>query len=229
MNRFVIPVLALTAMVFVACAHTPVKNPDPNHTHADFAVWINGVQMDFSADKYMSAPPVKTSFISGIPVAEAHGDEDEGAALPGRDYLHLHDGNGHVIHRHKPGLTIFDFFHSLGMTTRVKKSDQDYFCINFSQLPQETCESPWHSFMVYTNDPAEGGARFLKDDYLFNDGDQILIIVDDASSSDYISKAHEAWTHMTDDACKYSKTCPWRGKPPTENCIADPNVPCVLD
>ena len=32
---------------------------------------------------------------------------------------------------------------------------------------------------------------------------------------------------MTDDACKYSKTCPWRGEPPAESCIADPAVPCT--
>lgn len=75
-----------------------IKNPDPNHTHADFAVWVDGKKVDFSGEKYMSG-----------------GDEVEGehAHVHLHDYLHLHDGVGHVIHRHKPDLTLKEFFESL--------------------------------------------------------------------------------------------------------------------
>ena len=56
---------------------------------------------------------------------------------------------------------------------------------------------------------------------------QILLTYqnEDEASMERITEQKE---EMTDDACLYSKTCPWRGEPPAENCIADPEVPCVL-
>jgi hypothetical protein len=57
--------------------------------------------------------------------------------------------------------------------------------------------------------------------YVFADLDQILLTYDDGSMP-----VREELRRMTSDACLYSGTCPWRGKPPTENCVADPAVPC---
>ena len=54
---------------------------------------------------------------------------------PDRKYLHLHDGNGHVIHRHKPDLTLGDFFHSLGMTMTSSCFELDDF--QFQHLDQD--------------------------------------------------------------------------------------------
>lgn len=211
-------IIALTILSLVACSRTPVANPDPNHTHADFAVWIDGEKLDFSRPEFMSG----TS------------DDHDPDHTKHHQYLHLHDGIGHVIHRHKPGLTLLDFFRSIGIEVRMKKGDPAIgepeallLCLKFPQLEKETCESPWRYFLVYTNDPAEGGASFLKDDIDFHDGDSLLISIGDERQEDFVLRLHEQWLLMTSDACLYSRTCPWRGEPPTENCIADPEVPCI--
>jgi hypothetical protein len=188
----------VSALLLTACGKAqPAKNPDPNHTHADFAVWIEGKQIDFSLAQYMS------------------GSSDEHDAEHTRldQYLHLHDNNGHVIHRHKPGLTLSEFFSTLpGMR---------YQGTEFKFMDCMTCQHASGTYVVklFVNGKEEpkGSA------YAFNDDDKLLITdaIDPAEQSKQINS-------LTDDACLYSKTCPERGKPPTENCIADPTVPCVV-
>ena len=232
MKKFAQPIV-LTAIVLVAAYgtarlwHVPGVNPDSNHAHADFAVWVDGQKLDFSADEYMSAPPdsdhEKTSFLT-IPSAFAH-DDGEHAALPGREYLHLHDGNGHVIHRHKPQLTLGDFFTSIGlqMTTDCLVLDAH----QFSALDVgKVAEYHWTKKLCndgtfHWNFVVNGHQRPTDPSFVFQDGDKILLSY---SASDTVWQ--EEWKQMTDDACMYSKTCPWKGEPPTEGCIADPTVPC---
>lgn len=219
------------SLLLASCAHTPAKNPDPNHTHADFAVWIDGKQLDFSGPEYMEkdlAPAELEALKHATGALTDHSVENL------QKYLHLHDGNGHVIHRHKPGLTVLDFFRSLGIKIRTvqgdpKKSEPQIplLCIQFPQLSQETCETAWTYFNLYTNDPMHGGAQALSDDYSFYDGDHILISIGDETKDGFMDSLHQEWLTMTYDSCLYSKTCPWRGKAPTENCIADPNLPCT--
>lgn len=204
---------ALTlSFALIACERTPALNPDPNHTHADFAVWIDGKQMDFSGPEFMSVPPKEEAKVSLIPSASAHGDEDDGHVILGREYLHLHGGNGHVIHRHKPGLSLADFFTSLsiGFTEKCFSSGIP------GQDGEECFEHPFRFFVNATERPFDGLT------YVFEDGDQLLI----TNAVDQAEVAKELKL-LTDDACKYSKTCPWKGEPPTENCIADPEVPCT--
>ncbi len=191
-------------------SHAPVPNPDPNHTHADFAVWINGKQFDFSDHKYMSEKPQALVPSLFLPVASAHGDDDGHDQLPGREYLHLHDGNGTVIHKHKPGLTIGNFFNSLGfsMTPTCFITDEGV----------ATCDKDGKEWQMFVN----GKKHAFDPAYDFADGDHLLLT--------YGADAAEVQRElalMTDDACRYSQTCPWKGKPPVENCIADPAVPCV--
>jgi hypothetical protein len=193
MKRFapiIIAVIAIgSAMLYQRFA--PATNPDPNHTHADFAVWFDDQQIDFSRPEFMSAVYVEGQEVRTSPM---------------RKYLHLHDGNGHVIHRHKPGLTLAEFFASLDMefTKDCFRLDPDHagcdgkMFVNGEEIP-------------------------MNPDYVFSDGDKILITFTD---SDELVQMQ--LKELTDDACKYSKTCPWRGAPPTENCIADPEVPCVI-
>ncbi|MBI3336007.1 hypothetical protein HYZ98_00375 [Candidatus Peregrinibacteria bacterium] len=157
-----------------------IKNPDPNHTHADVAVWVDGKKIDFSLEKYMSG-------------LEEKGDDHDHIHL--HDYLHLHDGVGHVIHRHKPGLSLQEFFDSLGF--EFKEPTRWRMFVN-------TIE---HEFDL---------------NYVFNDTDYILLS-NAAGSAEVLDQLEQ----MTRDACLYSRTCPWRGEPPAENCIADPSVPCV--
>lgn len=200
----IIGLLALSA-----CAHTPAKNPDPNHTHADFAIWIDGKQLDFSGEEYMSG--VSTDDTS-------HDEEDEYH----HKFLHLHDGNGHVIHRHKPGLTLGEFFQSIditfskkGLNLCMKVPEMDIVC------EDEAMHRNW--VMIVNNEQKP----FFDTEYVFADTDKILIELPVTDTEGH-PEVWEHWKQMTDDACKYSKTCPWKGAPPTENCIADPEVPCVI-
>lgn len=61
------------------------------HEHADFAVFINGVQQNFSQGKYMSD-----------------------GALPKSGLAHLHGGVGTVMHKHATGVTFAYFLKTLG-------------------------------------------------------------------------------------------------------------------
>lgn len=223
MKRFVI-IFGLL-LLFVISAHIGYNrraaNPDPNHNHADFAVWINGVKWDFAQQKYMSHVPVTTyvpqsSFVF-VPTASAHEDEPEGgsgatATIPGREYLHLHDMNGSVVHRHKPGLGFGDFLTSIGFTLTDT-------CLK-TDLGTNTCNQGDKKWQLFVN-----GKEILpfQTNYVFADEDHILLTfgADDAELQRELAL-------MTDEACLYSKTCPGRGVPPTENCIADPTVPCKI-
>ncbi len=205
-SSFLIGLLVLT---FAGCGHTPAKNPDPNHTHADFAVWIDGKQLDFSDARYMTEEltPEQEEALKHATGALVNRDV---ATL--KKYLHLHDGNGHVIHRHKPNLGLKDFFGSL----QVDIAGKCY--TSFEPMADgEICgDNPFRMFV-------NGVERSPFDlNYIFADDDHILIT--NAVSSAAVKKELGL---MTDDACLYSKTCPWRGPAPTENCIADPNVPCT--
>lgn len=181
-------------------------NPDLNHTHADFAVWIGGKQLDFSGAKYMTT-------------------ESREAKLPPGDperYLHLHDGNGHVIHRHKPGLRLGDFFASIGFSVASGKQGEWCWYAVKADRPFDGCLSG--PIKLYVNGKAyvdsKGNGPF---EYVFQDGDHLLI----ADAVDPSEVQHELST-MTDDACKYSKTCPGRGPAPAESCISDPAAPCRI-
>ena len=187
-------------------------NPDPNHTHADFAVWVNGVKLDFSDARYMS----------GISADEESYDEP---AEYLDQHLHLHDGIGHVLHRHKPGLPLHDFFTSLGLPMTSE-------CLTLDDYQYDRIDAGWkEDFAIQKKLCSNGKFRWamlvngealpLNPDYVFQDNDKILLAYGDGDDYSPLLEA------MTDDACLYSRTCPWRGDPPAENCIADPEVPCV--
>lgn len=170
------------------------QNPDPNHTHADFAVYVDGERFDFSADELMS----------GASTDAEHDDAHH-------QYLHLHDGIGHVIHRHKPGLTLKEFFDSI----QVGMEGNCY--VSFAPLADgQICDDT--PFRLFVN----GEELPFTLDYAFSDLDQVLLTT---AATD--EEVQQQLKEMTDDACLYSKTCPQRGDPPAENCIADPDVPCV--
>ena len=226
--------IIVTAVIGVALAYgigtlwpPSAVNPDANHAHADFAVWIYGKQMDFSGPKYMSTPPATeasaSSFIA-VPRAFAHGDEADGHVVPGREFLHLHDGNGHVIHRHKPGLTFGNFLESVGWKRKTVGSQPAHECL-VTDTGLQFCISGggvckfFHGTTLAS--PVDIGSLDDAWSYVFADNDHLLLWCADVSDD-----WHQAWNSMTSDACLYSKTCPWRGEPPTEGCIADPTVPC---
>lgn len=186
----------LLPLFLVACGGlgTAAVNPDPNHTHADFAVWILGEQIDFSDVRYMSG------------YEDDHNHEHEHL----HKYYHLHDGVGHVIHRHKPGLPLGEFFESLGVTIGPE-------CVTLHS-GGEYCNTIDRRWIMAVN----GDVRVLDTSYVFEDTDHILLSY--GASADEMAEQIQM---LTDDACLYSRTCPERGDPPAENCIADPAVPCV--
>jgi hypothetical protein len=198
MKKFAFLVLPLALVACDWMYDDPLRtatNPDPNHTHADFAVYVNGEKLDFSAEELMSGASTDTEH------KDAH-----------HEYLHLHDNNGAVIHRHKPGLTIGEFFASL----QVGFEEKCY--VSFAPMADgQICdETPFRLFV-------NGEEMPFSEDYAFSDLDQILI-----TTADTDKEVQSQLKAMTDEACLYSRTCPQRGDPPVENCIADPNIPCVL-
>ena len=180
MKKVILATLVL--LLATACEREYKDNPDPNHTHADFAVWVDGEKVDFSEAKYMSG------------VSWDEGSHDEADEYH-HQHLHLHDEIGDVLHRHKPGLSLQEFFESLDFEFDESRT--------------------WRMF-VNTHEME------LDLSYVFQDMDQILI----TTSSSSAQVLHEM-EQLTDEACRYSRTCPWKGAPPAENCVADPEVPCV--
>ncbi|KKW37302.1 hypothetical protein A2454_05990 [Candidatus Peribacteria bacterium RIFOXYC2_FULL_55_14] len=187
MRRYCVPLLAL--LLFSACngeAPSQVQNPDPNHLHADFAVWYEGEKLDFSGEEYQSGS------------LEEESDPGHGGHEHLHPYVHLHDGVGHVIHVHKPGFTLREFFDSLGQL--------DFF-------------TQGHIWTMFIN----GQEEEFTLDYEIRDLDQIFLTTSAGSA-----KVLDELSRMTDDACQYSRTCPERGDPPREDCVSDPSVPCVV-
>lgn len=172
-------------------------NPDPNHTHADFAIWIGEEKLDFTDDKYMS----------GVSYDEqSHDHADEYHHL----HLHLHDNVGHVLHRHKPGLDLGTFLASLDL----QMSDA---CLGIDD-GRSVCNQNAKKWRMFVN----GEEVAFSAEYVFEDLDQILLSY--GADADLLKAQFK---NMTDDACVYSRACPWRGDPPDENCVADPALPCV--
>lgn len=216
MNKYLPVTIGLVvigaAAVYGTFFRPPAVNPDPNHTHADFAMWVAGTQLDFTGSQYMS---------------EVYEEGQEVRVDPLRRYLHLHDGIGHIIHRHKPGLSLGEFLGSIGMTmtpdcitlddTQFTALD-DGWVTDFARTKQLCNDGKFRWTMIVNGQRVQPDPAFV-----FADTDKILLSY---GSSD--TAAEEQYEEMTDDACLYSRTCPERGDPPAENCIADPAVPCVI-
>ncbi len=182
-----------------------VPNPDPNHTHADFAVWINGTLFDFAQEKYMTEE-LTANQLQALENSTATGSSIQVL----KQYLHLHDLNGHVLHRHKPGLGFGDFLKSLSFNFTGT-------CLT-TDTGTQTCNEDMTIWRLFVNGKEISP---IDPNYVFTDGDHILLTY---GASD--AELQHEWSLMTDDACRYSETCPGRGPAPTESCISDPTIPC---
>jgi hypothetical protein len=200
MKRIALPILALLALASIAYGAyqflQPAVNPDPNHAHADFAVYISGERVDFAKAEYMS----------GSSTGSLTDDEH----LSHNPYYHLHDNNGEVIHRHKPGLALGEFFGSIGFTMA-----SDCFTVPGGKPVCNEGAKTWKMYVNGTERPFDPG-------FVFADEDRILLTYN-ASQAD----VQRQLSALSDDACLYSKTCPWKGEAPPENCVSDPKVPCI--
>ena len=150
------------------------------HVHSDFVLYFDGGQVDLSADKYQSASDQ---------ILHAH--------------IHLHDNNDEVIHRHDHGVTLSDFFGSLG------------FNLSNDCLTGDTgvafCTADNDELMVFVNDERINEPAT----YVNQEEDRILIYHGDKDDNETI---RTLLLGITDKACIYSGTCPERGTAPPESC-----------
>lgn len=82
------------------------------HIHAGFLVYVDGVQQDFTANKYMHLEPCAL-------------DEQNTKHSPQEEQLeraHLHDNVGEVVHIHRTGATWQDLFTNIGYAFPKDKS-----------------------------------------------------------------------------------------------------------
>ncbi len=155
-------------------------NEEEVHVHSDFLVYLDGVRIDLSDDKYQT---------SNTQTLHKH--------------VHLHDNNDDVIHRHDRGITLGDFFGSLGFTLGSDRITTD---AGVTFLNSDTDE-----LMVFVNDeriedPAE---------YVTQEEDRVLIYFGNKNDNETIQAL---LLEVTDKSCIYSGTCPERGTAPPESC-----------
>ncbi len=163
------------------------------HVHADFKVYVDGKQVDFSGDQYKS---------------------DKSKHLD--DYTHLHSNVGDVLHMHKAGITLEEFFQSLNVewhgTGPTDCLDIDTTIMGCNDWPGEK------KTRLYVN----GKLNELGPKYVPQDLDRILITY----GKEDPKTLEKELASVTDSACIYSETCPERGSPPAEDCIGGLGVPC---
>lgn len=159
----------------------------PVHEHADFKVYIEGKPIDFTQSKYQSTP--------------------ENDLNPD---VHLHDGVGTVVHKHRSGITLGDFFKSLKM--ELTKG-----CLRLD-TGEAYCSGPANTLKIWVNgQPSE---KF--DTFEWKDGDRILI----SYGSETTTALQAQMDSVTRDACIYSEKCPERGTPPAEECVGGLGTDC---
>ncbi len=147
------------------------------HVHADFAVYMNGNQLDFSQTEYQSSV--------------SH-EKDEN--------VHLHDGDGKVVHRHAEGVTFAQFLKSIGY-----ELGSDCFT---TDIKEQYCTNASSTLAFYVNgNPAD------KTTYIPQEEDRILLTYGPADSD-----IKSQLASITDESCIHTGSCPERGVAPVESC-----------
>lgn len=122
------------------------------HIHADFKVYINGEAVDFSNKAHMERMK------RGLPVSSfIH--VDSGAPAP--------EKAGDALHMHATGVPLWIFFESIGMKFKGE-------CLTL-ETGMEYCNNGNKALNVYVN----GQQSRQYGEYVFRDGDKILISYDD--------------------------------------------------
>ena len=129
-------ILALAAMLLLAgCSNKPQIGPLGGvHWHADFKVFVDGKPISFVKRELM----VKAQ------------------------YVHIENMDGDVIHVHASGVTIGEFFRTLGMQF-------DDECLEIGR--NDYCSDEQKTLKFFVN----GEPNELFGDYLISDQDQLLI------------------------------------------------------
>ena len=187
--------LAIAAMAIIAIALVayqlfilnpqqikPTENGTEYHVHADFAVFIRGQKLNFSAKEFMHEE------LCGKPGEPEPMDLNtpEGRA----EAMHLHDLNGNVLHVHNANATLPLFFQNMGF-----ELTQD--CIKTREA--QYCNSQSETLKVYVN------AGQIQDFLNYNPEDLDKILVTFGSESQGLINAQ--YESITSQACIYSEKC----------------------
>ncbi len=149
------------------------------HVHSDFLFYALEERIRFTDDRYQST--AKQVLLKD---------------------MHFHDNNDEVIHRHANGLTLGDFFTSLGVTVTND-------CLTLD-TGRAYCTDETNSFLVYVNgEKIENPANHIN-----QQNERILFYYGPADQTVIETYQDE----VTTDSCIYSGLCPERGTPPPEAC-----------
>lgn len=160
---------------------------DKYHVHANFKVYLNDTVFDFSPDKYQT---------------------NNGQDLD--ENIHMHDGKGDLIHVHKQGVTLREFFKSMKISF-----NKDCF---IDDLGNKYCNNGESTLKFFVN----GKPNNHFDSYEPQDLDKILI----SYGNDSQATINQQSASVSDDACIYSLKCPDRGTPPAEKCAGGLGTNC---
>jgi hypothetical protein len=136
-----IAILALAALLVIAgCAKQPPIGPvGSTHLHADYKVYIDNKPISFVKREYMVAAP----------------------------HVHIEGMDGDVIHVHATGVTIGEYFRTLGM----KFSNSCFILDKPLDGVKKFCNEEGKTLKFYVN----GEPNDLYGDYLISDKDKLLI------------------------------------------------------
>jgi len=149
------------------------------HVHADFLMYLDDKKIDLTKDEFQSS-------------AEDLKHDD----------FHLHDNEGHILHRHEENITIVEFLDSINFTLTSS-------CLTTHE-EEKFCEDTDNELTLFVN----GEKYNTPEDYIINDEDRVLLYYGLKNSPNLQNYLDE----VTDEACIYSGTCPERGLPPPESC-----------
>jgi hypothetical protein len=165
MKRFVVAAVLLL-LLLAGCRKQVIGPVGSTHIHSDFKVYLDGEEIDFAKREYMVRAP----------------------------YVHVEGMNGDVIHVHATGVTIGDFFRTLGM-----KFSKDCFVLDKARNDKKKfCNEEGKTLKFYVNGEQNG----LYGDYLIGDWDKILITY----GSDSEEQTREQLESITDYAAKESSS-----------------------
>lgn len=203
--RLLYLILGLSLILLASgCLEQP--HSETVHLHADFAVYLNGERFNFAQEKYMTESKTDAS-----------------------RRVHLHDLDGNVIHVHAAGVTLGEFFESIGMKLETTWATET-MCLTLDDgtpycAPIWGCHPQNGTGETICVDPGpdspvlhivvNGQTVEANEDYVLKDLDRVLVSY--AKISDDIQPQIAA---VTDTACIQSEKCPERGSPGDESSCA---------
>ncbi|MDO8634283.1 MAG: hypothetical protein Q7K34_03240 [archaeon] len=181
MKKELIVIVAAGILIFAGIfflAQKPVEHEGEFHEHADFKVILDGKEIDFALPKYMTTEEQILS-----------------------SFVHLHDGDGKVLHTHAKGVTLGVFFESLGM-----KFSKECFVLDRGE---QFCNGNGKTLKLFVN----GKLNQEFENYEPQDLDRILVTFGDETEDEIEQQINS----VSDNACIQSLKCPERGTPANES------------